>query len=169
MEADQELTMPLAPTIAPVQSERQAVRTRIDPRSGKVLQMHGAGFWREHVEAHRRSGLTVRQYSEAQGLALSTFRRWCSNLNGPKGARTPGAMRRNPKPVSLMGESTFLSVPIHKSGAQAGASACATATATATTVEVMLAGMSVRFGGGPGAQVIEAVTATLRAALWIAR
>lgn len=51
-----------------------ATRNRGDAAAEK------ARYWREHIEACGRSGLTQREYCERFGLALSTFQLWRRRL-----------------------------------------------------------------------------------------
>ena len=53
-------------------SEASPVRTRLDPRTGLQIALQSESFWRDHHEQRRASGQSIRQYCEAQGLAVST-------------------------------------------------------------------------------------------------
>lgn len=41
-----------------------------------MAKRHGQEFWREHLEAWRRSDLTQREYCANQGLGEKAFYRW---------------------------------------------------------------------------------------------
>lgn len=125
-----------------------AVKTRLDPRTGKQVAMQPASFWREHDERRLGRGQSITQYSEEQGLALSTFRRWSSRFAGERSAAGP---------VMASGDSAFLSVPIRTS--ESGLTAAALPVAA---IEVqMRSGVRVSLRGAPADRAIEAVMAEL--------
>lgn len=126
------------------QPAASSVRQRVDPRTGKLLTLHDASFWREHDAERRRCGQSVVEYCAAQGLALSTFRRWASRFNQESG--TPDAS-----------SPPFLALPIRSNERACNA-------ASVIAVEVVLGeGVSVKLGGEAGARVIECVLARLGA------
>lgn len=93
-----------------------AVRTRVDPRSGKVLTLRDASFWQEQEARRVREGLTFREYCDAHGLALSTLRRWSSMLSGRGGQRRRAATPHTAKPATpAQPGAAFLPIPIHQS------------------------------------------------------
>jgi transposase-like protein len=52
-------------------------------------QRHGEIQWREIVERQERSGLTVRQFCEAEGLNASSLYGWRSRLRGGRHDSAP--------------------------------------------------------------------------------
>lgn len=84
-------------------------RRRIDWRTGKETVWQPRSFWEEHERQRAANGLSISQYCQQHGLALSTLRRWSARLQG-RGAR------RTQKPPHEAKASTsptgFLSVPI---------------------------------------------------------
>jgi len=72
-------------TVAPEPAELQEgeraqlqPHARIDWRTGRPMQVHGAAFWKAHEARRVEQGLSVAAYCEANGLAKSTFRRHAS-------------------------------------------------------------------------------------------
>jgi len=84
-------------------------RRRIDWRTGKETLCHPRSFWREHDRRRAASGLSIAQYCEQHGLALSTMRRWSAQLQGRGARRAPKAAR---EAKVAAGPSGFLPVPI---------------------------------------------------------
>ena len=135
-----------APMVAA--GQESGVRRRIDPRTGKVLTLHGAAFWREHDTERRRRGESVVDYCAAHDLALSTFRRWASRFN----QEAHGSRAASETASNGVG---FLALPIHNAPASSGEA----------LVEVVLDdGVSVKLGGAPALRVIDTVLARLGAA-----
>lgn len=54
-------------------------------------------WWRVHVEAWQRSGLSRRAYCRAHGLGSRTFTKWIVALEGERALRNKGQERRRPK------------------------------------------------------------------------
>lgn len=136
-----------------VANESTAVKTRIDPRTGKQIELRPASFWRDHEERRRSRGRSVTQYCEEEGLALSTFRRWSSRLGRPSRVR-----RSEPRGgAAVAAQAGFLPVPIRgPSDVEAsGASAAA-------SIEVQLrSGLTVKLYGRAADRAIDAVMAEL--------
>lgn len=126
------------------QGEPPSVRRRIDPRTGKMLMLHDASFWREHDAERRRRGQSVVEYSSEHGLALSTFRRWATRLkahaqDGTGSAPADGA--------------AFLAVPIR---------AATSPLRSEALVEVLFeTGITVKLAGDAAARVLETVMVRL--------
>lgn len=132
------------------------VRTRIDPRSGKVLTVRDASFWQEQEARRLREGLTIKAYSNVHGLALSTLRRWSAVLAGRGNQR-----RRSSEPSADSVGTTanrgvaFLPIPIHRSAHAAPVDA---------GVEVALGtDLRVTLSGAAAQCVLDAVLARLQA------
>lgn len=126
-----------------------AVRTRIDPRTGKQMEMHSASFWREHEAQRQARGQSIRRYCEEQGLALSTFRRWSCQIRSGERARPNGQAPSTQPP--------FLSMPIRgvTDDRRTGASADA-------LIELHTrGGLRVSLYGAAGERAIQAVMAEL--------
>lgn len=84
-------------------------RRRVDPRTGKEMLCRPRSFWEEHEHQRIASGVSISQYCERHGLALSTFRRWSAQLQGPSSRRTQKPPRGAKAAANPAG---FLSVPI---------------------------------------------------------
>ena len=126
-----------------------AIRTRIDPRSGNVLAMHSAPYWRDHEERRIRAGLSIREYSELHGLALSTFRRWSSKLAGGRNQRRRAPGTKSAVPATASQPAAFLSIPIRQEPACVDAD---------VSVQIVLgADVQVTLTGPAATRVIEAV------------
>lgn len=92
----------------PMRSEVPS-RRRIDWRTGKETLCYPRSFWQEHERRRMASGLSISQYCEQHGLALSTLRRWSAQLQG----RGTGRAHKPPHEVKVStSPSGFLSVPI---------------------------------------------------------
>lgn len=74
------------------------LRTRMDPRTGEVMQVRPASFWRTHDARRRAEGRTLVEYAQANDLKLSTLRRWSTKLRDGDGA--PGAAPRRLRPAA---------------------------------------------------------------------
>lgn len=85
------------------------LRTRVDPRTGKEMVCRPRSFWEEHERQRAASGLSIAQYCERHGLALSTLRRWSAHLQG----RSTGSRQKRAREAKAAPSPTeFLSVPI---------------------------------------------------------
>jgi len=121
-------------------------RSRFDHRTGKRVLIYDTSFWQTHVAERRRLGQSVHAYCTAQGLALSTFRRWAQRLEG----RESVPHERGATNVA------FLEVPIGSSRHQP-AGDCA--------LEVTLgSGVCVKLAGPTALQVLEMVLACVKRA-----
>jgi len=117
-------------------------RSRIDHRTGKRVLVYDASFWQMHVAERRRLGQSVHTYCTAQGLALSTFRRWAQRLEDR--ASSPG---RAPGEAKV----AFLKVPIGHSRREAAAD---------SAIEVCLgSGVRVTLAGVAAQQLLGALLA----------
>jgi len=94
--------------VEPMPSET-SLRRRIDWRTGKETLCHPRSFWEVHERRRTASGLSISQYCNEHGLALSTLRRWSAQLQGRGNARTQKQPREAKASASPTG---FLSVPI---------------------------------------------------------
>lgn len=151
MEGFHEAAHPHERDVSAVQGEAgQAVRRRIDPRTGKMMTLHDASFWRAHDAERRRRGQSVVEYSAEHGLALSTFRRWASRLRAQ--ANAPGGAGSAQK----IDGAAFLAVPIRRTPSPVRSDTC---------VEVFFdTGISVKLAGDAAARVLETVMARLSSA-----
>ena len=121
-------------------TQGEAMRSRLDHRTGKRIFIHDASFWTAHVEGRRRLGESVHAYCTARGLALSTFRRWAQRLEGREKSTAPGPSA---------GAARFLDVPIVAAAGQGSVGA---------VVEVGLGGgLQVKLTGADAARVIGLV------------
>jgi hypothetical protein len=136
-----------------VASVSGTVKTRIDPRTGKQIELRPESFWRDHEERRRSRGQSVSQYCEQEGLALSTFRRWSSRLGRPSRTR-----RSEPRGgAAVLAQAGFLSVPIRGPSDVEAVGAIA-----AASIEVQVrSGMTVRLYGPAADRAIDAVMAGL--------
>lgn len=124
--------------------QEPGVRLRIDPRTGKMLMLRDASFWREHDAERRRRGQSIVEYCAAHDLARSTFRRWATRFNREMGAAS----------ATESNQPSFLTVPI-----RADSGACSDA-----AVEVALGpGVTVKLTGEAAARAIETVLCRLGA------
>ena len=149
MEGFQEATDPQERDVSlTVQVEAEpAVRRRIDPRTGKMMTLHDASFWRAHDAERRRRGQSVVEYSAEHGLALSTFRRWASRLRAQ--ADVAGGAASGAKAEGA----AFLAVPIRRTPPPLRGDAL---------VEVLFdTGISVKLAGDAAARVLETVMSRL--------
>ncbi len=119
-------------------------RSRLDHRTGKRVRIYDASFWQMHIAERRRLGQSVHTYCTAQGLALSTFRRWAQRLDGcSKGSREPRSMRKGDAKVA------FLKVPLGDARDE---------TAAESMLEVTLgSGVRMKLSGGAALQVVSAL------------
>ena len=125
----------------------RAPRKRIDPRTGKVMLLHDAAFWREHEARRQDAGQSINQYCKARGLALSTFRRWSTRFRAEKAGAVSTGSAKQPG-------AAFLKVPIHRS----------TPLHTPARVEVVLgAQLGVKLEGEAATRVIALVMRRLGA------
>lgn len=118
----------------------EAMRSRVDHRTGKRILIHDASFWTAHVAERRRLGESVHAYCTARGLALSTFRRWAQRLEGRD--------KSSAQAISA-GAARFLDVPIVAAAGQRSVEA---------VVEVGLGGgLQVKLTGAVASRVIGLV------------
>jgi hypothetical protein len=137
-----------------------ALRRRVDPRTGKEMVCHPSSFWEEHERQRAASGLSIGQYCERHGLALSTLRRWSAKLQGREARLTPRPTREVKAATSPTG---FLSVPIVPAHDDRGASESAPDARPA--IEVLTrSGARVRLFGQAADDAIRAVMAELAGA-----
>lgn len=131
-----------------------AFRRRVDPRTGKEMLCHPRSFWEEHERQRIASGVSILQYSEQHGLALSTLRRWSALLQGRGSRRT-----QKPREVKASATSTgFLSVPIVPGRNDSGENAHE----ARPPIEVLTrSGVRVRLFGETAERVVQVVMAEL--------
>jgi hypothetical protein len=123
-------------------------RSRIDHRTGKRMLIYDASFWEMHVAERRRLGQTVHTYCAAQGLALSTFRRWAQRLGGREGSSV-----QEPSEAKV----AFLKVPLGSPRREAAGD---------SAIEVCLGtGVRVKLSGAAARQVLSAVLACVERAV----
>lgn len=133
------------------------LRRRVDPRTGKEMLCRPHSFWEEHERQRAASGLSISQYCERHGLALSTLRRWSAKLQGREARRTPRPPREAQTSANL---AAFLSVPIVPAHDDRGASE--NAPDAHLRIEVLTrSGARVRLFGQAAEQAIRAVMAEL--------
>lgn len=115
-------------------------RQRVDWRSGKTVAVRDDAFWQDHERRRREQGLSVGQYCQANGLALSTYRH-----------RTSG--KRRSRTASVTPAASAASAP-----ARFIAVSPATPPAAASAVEVVLGdGMTLRLAGAAAERLVERV------------
>ena len=76
--------------------------------------------WRERIARHRRSGLTVAEFSRQEGVSAASFYRWQQELGAPSPApakhRTRHRPTKNAAPtaqrMAAPTEATFLQLPL---------------------------------------------------------
>jgi hypothetical protein len=116
-------------------------RQRIDWRTGKPMVVRAAAFWREQERRRLELGMSVPQYCEANGLALSTYRH---QVSGKPRAGSTKAGAAQPAASSP----TFVAV----ASAQAH---------TPAAIEVALQGMTLRLCGESAERVLERILGRL--------
>lgn len=121
---------------------------RIDWRTGKRMMARGDGFWQQHEALRREQGLSIPQYCEANGLALSTFRHRVGRLVRAETGVEP-ASRAKSKSADAPGQ--FIALP---HGADASS--------RSAEIEVRLPGtMTLRLQGAAAQQVLDRILAQL--------
>lgn len=75
--------------LVPEAQGEAVLRSRIDHRTGRRVYQQGEAYWAEHDTRWRQSGQTRREYCEANGVAISTFRRWGQRLAADMPAELP--------------------------------------------------------------------------------
>jgi hypothetical protein len=125
------------------QRARLQPHTRIDWRTGRPMLVRGAAFWKEHDARRIEQGLSVSAYCQANGLAMSTFRRYVTRDN----ASSQGAAARAQATVP---PSRF--VPVHGTAVTAGAMAVEIETGD---------GMKLRLSGAAADQLLQHVLGRL--------
>src|SRR5690606_20229288 len=117
---------------------------------------HPRSFWEEHERRRIASGLSIAQYCEQHGLALSTLRRWSAQLQGRGTRRTQKQARCEAKAATS--PTGFLSVPIVTTQNDSGESAHD----ARLRIEVLTrSGARVRLFGETAERVIQVVMAEL--------
>lgn len=121
---------------------------RVDWRTGKPMMARGDGFWQQHEVRRREQGLSIPQYCEANGLALSTFRHRVGRLVRAETGVEP-ASRAKSKSADAPGQFIALPHGVHASSRSA-------------EIEVRLPGtMTLRLQGAAAQQVLERILAQL--------
>lgn len=121
---------------------------RIDWRTGKRMMARDDGFWRQHEALRREQGLTIPQYCEANGLALSTFRHRVGRLVRAEAGVEP-ASRAKSKSADARGQ--FIALPHGTPPSSRSAE-----------IEVRLPGtMTLRLQGAAAQQVLDRILAQL--------
>lgn len=138
-------------------AETPPPRRRIDWRTGKQTLCHPRSFWEEHERRRAASGLSISQYCEQHGLALSTLRRWSARLQGRGARRTASSPREAKAPRSSAG---FLPMPIVPAPNDSGSSV--NAHDACPRIEVLTrSGTCVRLFGETAERVMQVVMAEL--------
>ena len=133
-----------------------AVRSRLDPRTGKQVLILGESFWRDHEARRKAAGTSLVDYCATNQLAVSTFRRWVARFEGrlaPGPRRAPG--RDEPKGQSA----AFLSMPIRAAAPTVQSSSDP---ARVSPIEIDAAGVTVRLYDEAARHVIESLLSRLR-------
>ncbi|WP_157866552.1 IS66 family insertion sequence element accessory protein TnpA [Aromatoleum aromaticum] len=121
---------------------------RIDWRTGKPMVARDDRFWQQHEALRREQGLSIPQYCEANGLALSTFRHRVGRLVRAETDVEP-ASRAKSKSADARGQ--FIALP---HGADASS--------RSAEIEVRLPGtMTLRLQGTAAQQVLDRILAQL--------
>jgi hypothetical protein len=121
---------------------------RIDWRTGKRMVARDDTFWQQHEALRREQGLSIPQYCEANGLALSTFRHRVGRLVRAETGGEP-ASRAKSKAADAPGQ--FIALP---HGADASS--------RSAEIEVRLSGtMTLRLQGAAAQQVLDRILAQL--------
>lgn len=121
---------------------------RIDWRTGKLMMARDDAFWQQHEALRREQGLSIPQYCEANGLALSTFRHRVGRLVRAEAGVEP-ASRAKSKPAAARGQ--FIALPHGAPPSSRGAE-----------IEVRLSGtMTLRLQGAAAQQVLDRILAQL--------
>lgn len=121
---------------------------RIDWRTGKRMESRDDTFWQGHEALRREQGLSIRQYCEANGLALSTFRHRVGRLMCAEAGVEP-ASRAKSQSGDARGQ--FIALPHGAAPSSRGAE-----------IEVSLPGaMTLRLQGAAAQQVLDRILAQL--------
>lgn len=121
---------------------------RIDWRTGKRMMARDDAFWQQHEARRREQGLSIAQYCEANGLALSTFRHRVGRLVGGEPGVEPASMAST-KSADARGK--FIALP---HGADASS--------RSAEIEVRLPGtMTLHLHGAAAQQVLDRILAQL--------
>ena len=75
---------------------------RIDWRTGRPMVLQDAAFWKAHGARRIEQGLSIRQYCQANGLALSTFRRRAGERGSARSRVAPAPAGRSPAVASFV-------------------------------------------------------------------
>jgi len=139
--------------------EWSVLRVRLDPRTGRMLTVRRASFWRDHEAQRLAQGLSLSEYATANGLKFSTFRRWRAKLaaRGDQHNHAAGGVKAaRRKPVEPAHHGEFLAIALRQ-GAHQGQ------TPHEARIEVALgAEVRVSLAGGAAARVLEAVLARVQ-------
>ncbi len=128
------------------------LRTRMDPRTGEVMQVRPASFWRAHDARRRAEGRTLVEYAQANDLKLSTLRRWSTKLRDGDG--TGGGTSA----CATGGE--FLAMALHP---RASASASGALAPGSPRIEMTLGSdVRVSLAGAAAERVLGALLASMR-------
>jgi len=101
--------------------EESVLRVRLDPRTGRLLTVRRASFWRDHETQRLAQGLTLSEYASANGLKFSTFRRWGAKLAARGDQRNHvagGAKATSRKPVEPAHHGGFLAITLRQGAHQ---------------------------------------------------
>ncbi|AYH43206.1 hypothetical protein [Azoarcus sp. DN11] len=121
---------------------------RIDWRTGKRMMARDDTFWQQHETLRREQGLSIPQYCEVNGLALSTFRHRVGRLVRT-GAGVEPASRAKSKSADARGQ--FIALP---HGVDAPS--------LSAEIEVRLPGtMTLHLQGAAAQQVLDRILAQL--------
>lgn len=121
---------------------------RIDWRMGKRMMARDDRFWQQHESLRREQGLSIPQYCEANGLALSTFRHRVGRLVRTETGVEP-ASRTKSKSADAWGQ--FIALP-HGAPSSSGSA----------EIEVRLPStMTLRLQGAAAQQVLDRILAQL--------
>lgn len=124
-------------------------RGRIDWRTGKPMLACDDAFWQKHEARRREQGLSIPQYCEANGLALSTFRHRVGRLARAEAGVEPAVGGARPKPGD--GSGRFVALPPG-----------ANASSRSAEIEVRLPGaMTLRVQGTAAQQILDRILAQL--------
>jgi hypothetical protein len=75
---------------------------RIDWRTGRPMVLQDAAFWKAHEVRRLEQGLSIRQYCQANGLALSTFRRRAGERGSARTRVAPATAGQRPAVTSFV-------------------------------------------------------------------
>lgn len=119
-------------------------RQRVDWRSGKTVTVRDDAFWQDHERRRREQGLSVGQYCQANGLALSTYRHRTSGKR--RGRAASAAPTATPAASAASTPTRFIAV------------SPGTPPAATSAVEVVLGdGMTLKLAGAAAERLVERV------------